>query len=92
MARRNAGTCEAIDRLGNDAPGDDLGQLAFLFWRTRKHQQLGKPAQCLAAGADVGVGAMLEDYGRGHGLGFASFRQNAVIVSAFCCGAKLPRQ
>src|ERR1700687_167925 len=78
MARRNAGTGEAIDRLGNDAPGDDLGQLAFLFWRAREQEQLGQPAQCLAAGADVGVGGMLEDCGRGHGS--HPDRHNAVII------------
>jgi hypothetical protein len=48
--------CEAIERLGNDAPGDDLGKLAFLFGRTREHEQLGKPAQCMPAGAYVSVG------------------------------------
>jgi hypothetical protein len=56
VARRNACTGEAIDRLGNDAPGDDLGKLAFLFGRTREHEQLGKPAQCMPAGAYVSVG------------------------------------
>jgi len=55
MARRNACTCEAFDRFGNDALRDDLGELALLFGRAREHEQLGKAAQRMPAGAYLGV-------------------------------------